>query len=170
MKIYKSEANPSCINGDQIFLKKLPIFKVLIFLLPIIMGVGLFSNVNAQVAELYSSGSTTICAGESTTIAVSISASVGPYTVVYNDGTSDHTVSNYSSDEISDDDITISPTTTTTYSLVSVEDTYGTNLLPISSNTVTITVNPVPTNINPPDTKWICSDSGRVDHADGDGD
>ncbi|MEA1874044.1 MAG: HYR domain-containing protein, partial [Bacteroidota bacterium] len=74
-------------------------------------------------------------------------ASVGPYTVVYSDGNSNFTVNNYHSDETSDDDITVSPTTTTTYALVSVEDTYGTNLTPLSSNTISITANPIPTSI-----------------------
>ncbi len=124
------------------------LIKLLTLTMFLCIGLGFTNSANAQVADLYSSGGTTICAGESTTIAVSISASVGPYIVVYNDGSSDHSVSNYSSDETSDDDITVSPTTTTTYSLVSVHDSFGTNLLPLSSNTVTITVNPVPTNIN----------------------
>jgi hypothetical protein len=101
----------------------------------------------SQVATLKSSGATTICKGESTTLQVEITASVGPYTVVYSDGSTEFTETGYNSDENSSDDITVSPTSTTTYSLVSVRDTYGTLLLPISTATVTITVNPIPTNI-----------------------
>jgi hypothetical protein len=99
----------------------------------------------SQVATLKSSGATTICEGESTTLQVEITESVGPYTVVYSDGSTEFTETGYNSDENSPDDITVSPTSTTTYSLVSVRDTYGTLLLPISTATVTITVNPVPT-------------------------
>ncbi|MBN2777226.1 MAG: HYR domain-containing protein [Bacteroidales bacterium] len=101
----------------------------------------------SQVATLQSAGATTICSGESTAIEVVITASVGPYTVVYSDGSTNFTEAGYNSDENSSDDITVSPTSTTTYSLVSVRDTYGTLLLPISTATVTITVNPIPTNI-----------------------
>ncbi|MEA1874559.1 MAG: hypothetical protein U9N51_09065, partial [Bacteroidota bacterium] len=94
-------------------------FTYMTIALSLFLGILLSGNANAQVAELYASGNTTICEGENTTIAVSIEASVGPYTVVYSDGNSNFTVNNYHSDETSDDDITVSPTTTTTYSLVS---------------------------------------------------
>ena len=116
-----------------------------------------FKQVSAQ-SEINSLGETTICEGESTTIRVMISASVGPYTVVYSDGTNDFTVNNYSSNDDPEsssyggDPISISPTETTSYSLVSVSDYYGTSL-PVSSAQVTITVNPLPTdlvvNVNP---------------------
>ncbi|MDY0102090.1 MAG: Calx-beta domain-containing protein, partial [Lentimicrobium sp.] len=95
---------------------------------------------------------TTICAGESTTLQVIINASVGPYTITYSDGVGNFTVNSYSSvgdpesPEYGGDPIIISPTVTTTYSLVSVLDSYSISL-PVSSATVTITVNPLPTNI-----------------------
>lgn len=98
-------------------------------------------------------GVTTICEGESTTIQVIICASVGPWTVVYSDGTTNFTVNNYESncdDEDPDyggDPITVSPTTTTTYSLVSVHDANGSSM-PLYSGTITINVNPLPTNLS----------------------
>ncbi|MFH1120176.1 MAG: Calx-beta domain-containing protein, partial [Bacteroidota bacterium] len=107
---------------------------------------------DAQDAFITSEGLTTICEGESTTLQVIIGASEGPYTVVYSDGTSNFTVSDYESiadpedPDYGGDPIPVSPVVTTTYSLVSVHDG-GNNSLPVSSATITITVNPLPTNL-----------------------
>ena len=114
----------------------------------IFLFVGLFGFVNKaygqDAATLYRKGAAAICNGSSTTIAVSVDASVGPYTVVYSAGGSTATVTKYVSNESGDASITVTPTTTTTYSLVSVTDFYGSVLEPLSSATVTITVNPNP--------------------------
>jgi hypothetical protein len=109
----------------------------------------LTENTNAQTdaATIHSAGLTTICSGTSTTIAISIGASVGPYSVVYSNVSSSFTINNYNSTEDGDDAITLSPTVTTTYSLVSVTDFYGNLLTPLNTATVTITVNPLPTNL-----------------------
>ena len=74
------------------------------------------------------SGASAICAGSSSSLAVNITGGVTPYTVVYSDGTANHTVSNYTSGA----DISVTPTATTTYSLVSVTDA---NNNPGSGNT-----------------------------------
>ena len=108
-----------------------------------------FKQVSAQ-SEIHSLGETTICEGGSTTIQVMINASVGPYTVVYSDGTNDFTVNNYSSNDDPEsssyggDPITISPIVTTNYTLVYVYDSNGISLS-VNSTPVTITVNPLPT-------------------------
>ncbi|MEI7595673.1 MAG: HYR domain-containing protein, partial [Bacteroidota bacterium] len=124
--------------------KSLPI----LFLSGFLFLFGFTNEINAQVLTLHSAGATTICQGQSTTIAVSVETSTGPYTVVISNGTSNTTISNYNSTESADDPITVSPTTTTTYSLVSVTDPYNNSLTPIASQTVTITVNPLPTALN----------------------
>jgi hypothetical protein len=67
------------------------------------------------------SGSTTITSGSSTNLQVAINGGTGPYTIVLNDGTSNFTVSNY----YSGPNITVTPTVTTTYTLVSVTGTTG---------------------------------------------
>ncbi|MCF8274575.1 MAG: HYR domain-containing protein, partial [Flavobacteriaceae bacterium] len=96
--------------------------------------------------------SISICDGESVTLEVIIGSSISPYTIIYSDGSTNYTVNNYTSDADPEsptyggDPITVSPSVTTTYSLVSVTDQYSTSL-PISSSTVTITVNPLPSNI-----------------------
>ncbi len=121
--------------------------KKLVLSFVIVLALSQINSLKSQVATLYGSGNTTICKGANTSIAVEITASVGPYTVIYSDGTNNFTVADYESDETSDDPIPVSPLVTTTYSLVSVRDTYGTLLTPISSATVVITVNPVPIDI-----------------------
>ena len=112
-------------------------------------------SVSAQDAYITAGGAaTTICEGESTTFQVIIGASSSPYTVVYSDGTSDSDpISGYDSDAdpespgFGGDLITVSPTETTTYTLVSVTDQWD-NSLPISSASFTITVNPLPTDLS----------------------
>ena len=63
-------------------------------------------------------GTYNICSGTSTSIGVTITGGISPYTVVYSDGTNNYTVSNYQSG----DNITVSPLVSTTYTLVSVTD------------------------------------------------
>jgi len=81
-----------------------------------------------------------------------ICSGVSPWTVVYSDGTNNFTVNNYESNcdnedpDYGGDAISVSPTTTTTYSLVSVEDANGFSM-PVYSGTVTINVNPLPSSI-----------------------
>ncbi|NOR29025.1 MAG: HYR domain-containing protein, partial [Lutibacter sp.] len=121
-----------------------------LFFISLLFSITFFQQVQAQDAFITNKGVTTICEGESTTLQVLIAASVGPYTVVYSDGTSDFTINNYASDGDPEsvgyggDPINISPIVTTTYSLVSVHDAFST-LLPISAATTVITVNPLPT-------------------------
>ena len=64
------------------------------------------------------SGSASICAGASTNISVAITGGTSPYTVVYSDGSTNTTLTNY----VSGSAISVSPATTTTFTLVSVTD------------------------------------------------
>jgi hypothetical protein len=66
------------------------------------------------------SGSTSICPSGSANIIVTITGGVSPYTLVYNDG-ANHTVNGYTSAA----NISVSPSTTTTYTIVSVTDSNG---------------------------------------------
>ena len=128
--------------------------KSLIFLLAsAFFLLGFVEKTMAQDAFIESkSGVTTLCQGQSTTLQVVIGASVGPYTVVYSDGVTPHTLNTYHS--IGDpadlayggDAITVTPSATTSYTLVSVKDFYGT-FLPIDATPVTITVNPLPSSL-----------------------
>jgi YDG domain len=64
------------------------------------------------------SGNTVICSGASTNININITSGTSPYTIVYNNGVSNVAVNNY----ISNANISVSPITTTTYSIVSITD------------------------------------------------
>jgi hypothetical protein len=66
-------------------------------------------------------GNAVVCEGASTNLNVAITGGVGPFKVVYNNGVSDVTVSNYTSGT----NIAVVPLATTTYTLVSVTDAYG---------------------------------------------
>jgi endonuclease YncB( thermonuclease family) len=63
-------------------------------------------------------GSTSVCDGDSAVIAINIIDGRSPFTVVYTDGTTNFTETNY----VSGTNIVVSPTATTTYTLVSVTD------------------------------------------------
>ncbi|WP_298156197.1 leucine-rich repeat protein [Flavobacterium sp.] len=86
------------------------------------------------------SGSTTICSGNSANLNIAITGGISPYEVVYSDGTSNFSVASY----ISEANIPITPTDTTTYSIISVTDASGA-LGAGNSGTPTITVIPTPT-------------------------
>jgi hypothetical protein len=75
---------------------------------------------NASTAAVIS-GSTTACAGSTNNLQVTITGGTSPFTVVYTNGTSNFTLNNYTSSNA----IPVSPSTTTTYSLVSVTSTGG---------------------------------------------
>lgn len=95
--------------------------------------------INTYTATL--SGDATTCDDESTNLSINITGGDAPYTVVYNDGNTDITLTDYQNN----DPIPVSPTTNTTYNLVSVTDTNGCAGSP-DSNTATVTVNDSPTN------------------------
>ena len=63
-------------------------------------------------------GTTSICSGDSAVIDVAITGGRSPFTLVYTDGTNNFTESNY----ISGASIVVTPTVTTTYSIVSITD------------------------------------------------
>ncbi|MDE5420216.1 HYR domain-containing protein, partial [Labilibaculum sp. DW002] len=113
---------------------------------------GFISEAHAQDALIKNKGQQSICFGESTSLEVIIGASVGPYTVIYSDGTTSTQVDDYASDgdiespTYGGDAINISPNATTTYSLVSVQDKFGT-YLPVDAATIIITVNPLPSDL-----------------------
>ncbi|WP_346855037.1 HYR domain-containing protein [uncultured Draconibacterium sp.] len=111
------------------------------------------TQLNAQQAFITNKGESTICEGESTTIQVIIGASIGPYTIKYSDGITDYTISGYTSNANTEsplyggDAISVSPTTTTNYELISVKDANNFSL-PISSAQATVSVNPLVANLS----------------------
>jgi hypothetical protein len=84
------------------------------------------------------SGTASICVGASTNISVAITGGTSPFTVVYSDGSTNTTLTNY----VSGTAISVSPASSTTYSLVSVTDA-NTFVGSGNSGTAVITVNPL---------------------------
>ncbi|MGQ1947150.1 gliding motility-associated C-terminal domain-containing protein [Geofilum sp. OHC36d9] len=82
---------------------------------------------------------TEICTGESTSLNFSLTTGQAPWSLIYNDGSGDITVSSISSSTHS---ISVNPSATTTYTLVSVTDAGGCNITP--ATTVNLVVNPIP--------------------------
>ncbi|MEO9477062.1 MAG: Ig-like domain-containing protein, partial [Cyclobacteriaceae bacterium] len=81
-------------------------------------------------------GATTICAGSSADLTVSIVGGASPYTVQLSDGT---TINSYTSGSA----ITVSPTSTTAYTITSVVDSNGCTGTG-NTATATVTVTPIP--------------------------
>ncbi len=92
-------------------------------------------------ATLSASGSTSICIGSTTTLQVAINNGTGPYTVVIDTtgAGANRTINNYNSGT----DIIVGPTSTNTYSLVSVVD--DNSCIATLSGSELITVDPLPT-------------------------
>jgi gliding motility-associated-like protein len=92
--------------------------------------------VNPKPVSAVLSGGATICQGTSTNLVVTITGGTSPYTVTYSDGVGGtFPVSSY----VSGTNIPVSPTSTTTYSIVSVTD--AANCSPTTlSGTATVTV------------------------------
>ncbi len=86
------------------------------------------------------SGTASICVGASTNISVAITGGTSPFTVVYSDGSTNTTLTDY----VSGTAISVSPANSTTYSLVSVTDA-NTFVGSGNSGTAVITVNPLVT-------------------------
>lgn len=86
------------------------------------------------------SGTTSICNGFSTNLSVAMTGGTGPFTLVYTDGTTNFTVLNYTSGAA----ISITPTATKSYTIVSVTNANG---QPGTGNsgTATVTVKAKPT-------------------------
>ena len=86
------------------------------------------------------SGTASICAGASTNLSVAITGGTSPFTVVYSDGSTNTTLTNY----VSGTAISVSPAGSTTYSLVSVADA-NTFVGSGNSGSAAVTVNPLVT-------------------------
>ncbi|TAH38407.1 MAG: right-handed parallel beta-helix repeat-containing protein [Bacteroidetes bacterium] len=98
------------------------------------------------------SGTATICDGQSTDLIFTLTGDA-PWSVTYNDGTSNFTESGIAS---SPHTISVSPATTTTYTIVSASDALCTVDAGDISGSAVVTVNPTPT-VNITGTNTICT-------------
>jgi len=92
----------------------------------------------AVVVTAAMSGTAPICNGQSANIKATIAGGTGPYTLVYSNGSTNTTVNNY----VSGTNVSVSPTATTTYTIVSVTDANG--VASTNSGNAVITVNALP--------------------------
>jgi len=86
------------------------------------------------------SGTTSICPGGSTNLSVAITGGTAPYSVVYSNGVANFTLNGYTTGTA----ISVSPSSTTTYTLVSVTGANGC-IGTGNSGSAVVTVNPVHT-------------------------
>jgi len=91
--------------------------------------------VNARPTSATLNGGATICQGNNTNLTVTIVGGASPYTVVYNDTFGNTSVPGY----VSGNNISVSPASTRTYSLVSVTDANGCTAITLSG-TPTVTI------------------------------
>ena len=102
-----------------------------------------------------------ICSGLSTNLSFTISGGQSPFTVVYTEGGINRTITDYTSGQ----NVSVSPTVTTTYVLVSVTDAFGCTKT-ATELTATLTVTPTvgtPTAITGPTS--VCQDDADATYA-----
>jgi hypothetical protein len=93
------------------------------------------------------SGTQTIIAKDAANLVVTVAGGTSPYTIVYNDGTSDITVNNY----VSGTNIVVTPSVSTTYTLISLKDAVNANGTVSGSAIVTTTADVTPPILTPSD-------------------
>jgi hypothetical protein len=96
--------------------------------------------VSSAITSATITGNATICNGSSTNLNISVNGGKSPYTVVYYDGSNQNTITGY----VSGTNISVNPTSTRTYTLVSITDACGREGLGLSGSAV-VTVNQRPT-------------------------
>ncbi len=102
-----------------------------------VLGVNTLYPINANCScDENMTGPSQMCNGDIDNLVVTITGGTGPYDVTYTDGTSNFLISSY----VSGTNIQISPTSTTTYNLVSVIDKGDNNFNCGSNGEVIVTV------------------------------
>ncbi len=100
----------------------------------------------------YTSPPAPLCANTVTNIAVNITGGVGPYTVVFSNGTTNTTITNYTSGGL----IQVSPAVTTTYTIVSVTGANGC-VGTGNSGSAVVVITPPPSITTQPVNTSVCS-------------
>ena len=98
-------------------------------------------------------GTTTICTGSPASLTATVAGGTGPYSLTYSNGTTNTTVSSY----VSGDAIAVTPTSSTTYTIVGLTDANG--CTGTGSSTAVVTVNQPPTTADAGTSQTITSGS-----------
>ncbi|MBX7182253.1 MAG: hypothetical protein K1X82_09085, partial [Bacteroidia bacterium] len=96
-------------------------------------------------------GAATICNGDITNLVFNATSGTGPFNIVYTNGSSNFNLTGLSDGST----ISVSPSTTTSFSIVSITDAFCTNNA-VTNTPVTVTVNPLPQGVIS-GTQAICS-------------
>jgi parallel beta-helix repeat protein len=115
----------------------------------------LTDTVTIEVDYLYLSGNVSICAGDSTMLSAHLPG-MGPWSMIVSDGTGTDTISGITSSPYTE---YVSPSATTTYTVLSFWD--ASNVMITSNASVTVTVNPTPVVSLSPLTQ-VCVDANPV--------
>ena len=116
-------------------------------------------SVNQGPTAASISGGTTLCEGEATTLQVTATGGVAPYSFTLSDGTA---VSNYNSG----DNIPVTPTATTSYTVATLRDFNGCEVA--VSGSADVTLHPLPTAFDvSPSHLAICSTDAATVNLDG---
>lgn len=107
-------------------------------------------NIGVDQVE-YSTPSSANCPNVTSNLKIDVTGGVGPYTVVYSNGTTQTTINNY----VSGSNIQVSPAVTTTYTIVSVTGANGCTA-PANTSSTVLTITPVATITTQPTNKSIC--------------
>ena len=111
-------------------------------------------TVNSITSAAVISGTATICNGSSSNLSVAITGGTSPFAIVYSDGTSNFTINNYTTGS----GISVSPSSTKTYTLLSVTNAEGCAGSG-NSGAAVVTVNPTSVAGTVSANQNICSDS-----------
>lgn len=111
-------------------------------------------NCDCPATASFTGGDQTICIGETTSLPLGNFAGDGPWSVTYSDGVTTFPAITANAG----DNIDVSPTVTTTYTLVGVEDQ---NCTGNASGSITVTVD-VPGDAGPDVTEVVCGGGGNI--------
>ncbi len=95
---------------------------------------------NTATLSVKSGSPSAYCIGGSTVLVADINGVIGPFTLVYTDGTNETTINNY----VNGADIPVNSNSTKTYSIVSISDNIGCSTSSGFGDAFTVTVNPIP--------------------------
>ncbi|GAB3692344.1 hypothetical protein GCM10027592_11200 [Spirosoma flavus] len=100
-------------------------------------------------------GNSSICSGQSTTLAVTVTNGTSPYSLTISDGSSTQEISGY----VSGSPITVTPSQSTTYTIAALTDAGSSSASPANlSGAAEVTINAVNATLSPSESQLTCSE------------